>query len=61
MATIEQNFVIKDGKIILNGQILLPREGVIPRPKHPEKKSPETAHRQKRKPSPRRLPFTDSP
>lgn len=61
MKEISQNFTIVDGKIIFNGQVLPPREGIMPRPKHPEKNKTETSRRPKRKPSPRRLPFIESP
>ncbi len=60
MAEIKQNFEIIEGKIILHGQALPPRDGVVPRPKHPEKKPTEKTPR-KRKPRLKRLPFIDSP
>jgi len=60
MAEIKQNFEIIDGKIIFNNQVIPPREGVLPRPKHPEKKPTEKIPR-KRKPPQKRVVFIDSP
>lgn len=58
---LSQNFTIIDGKIIVNGQPLLPKEGIKPCPKHLVKDKGETSLHKKRKPFPKRTPFIESP